>query len=290
MRDMSRKMTIFDDIVGPIKDALSNLVSTVEKPIKIAVSLFGKVITFTRELIESFLKMIEDLRTMFNARNIEQLFLSPFKKAALDTMEDVDALYKLIIQASGPSTDGVKDELMIPLNAMYIKMKSGMGFMTSAMGDLLTKLEQEGQRVAHSIYSDFNRVKASLESFPVEIGILKQKIGEEFQAVTSHAFSVLPDIPSMVETAGADAFHAVKKSGQVVGADFTNFEASTKRRFENENTAIDLFYMVLIGGILIALVSIFMITKSVALLINILIMVVIALVVYSVVEIALGVI
>lgn len=281
-------MGIFDDIVDPIKGAFQSIVKGVEIPIHVVESLFGQVIHFTEELIHEFLNMIEDLRNLFNASNIETIFITPFKDAALDTVGDVRKLYALIVQASAPVADGVKDDLMVPINAVYSTMKSGMMDMTSKLGDLLAKIEEEGQKVAHSIWSDFNRVKASLEAFPVELGILKRKIVEEFKAVTADAFGVLPDVPEMLEHAGASAFHVVKKRGEVIGADFTNFEASAKKRFENENAVIDLFYIVMIGAVLVALVSIFMITKSMALIMTIVIMILVALVLHVVVEFILG--
>ena len=77
------KMGVFDDIVDPIKGAFQSIVKGVEIPIHVIESLFGKVIHFTEELIHQFLSMIEDLRNLFNASNIEILFLAPFKNAAV---------------------------------------------------------------------------------------------------------------------------------------------------------------------------------------------------------------
>lgn len=283
-------MTIFDDVVDPIKDAFKSIVKGVEAPIHVVESLFGTVIHMTEEFIQEVLSMIEDMRTFFNASNVEKMFFSPFKAAAMSVIGDVDKLYNLVIQASPPSAEGIKDDLMVTLNAAYTKMKSGMTSMVGQLGKLVTKLQQEGARVAHSIMEDFNRVKALLETFPTEIGILKRKILEEIKVIGEDAFSVLPDIPDMIEKEGANVFHAVQRKGEVIGADFTNFEASVKNRFTNENAAIDLFYLVIIGGIIAMLVSVFMVTKSTFLIMTIVLTILIALVIYAVVEFVLGVI
>lgn len=283
-------MGIFEDIVSPVENAFKSIVKGVEVPIHVIESIFGTVIKVTEEFITSVLNMIEDLRNLFNASNVEILFLSPFKDAALSVVGSVDKLYNLITQASAPTAEGVKEELMVPINAVYSKMKSGMNDMVGKLGNLLTRLQTEGQRVMHSIMEDFHRIKALLETFPVEIGILKRKIASEIKVVGADAFSIVQDIPEMIERDGANAFHAVKKKGDVVGADFTNFESSLKRRFTNENAALDLFYLVLIGGIIAVFIAIFMVTKSIALIVNILVIVLIALVLYGVTEFLLGVV
>jgi hypothetical protein len=281
-------MGIFDDIVSPVKNALDNIVRGVEVPIDKVESIFGEVIRFTDQLVKDFLNMIEDLRTLFNATNVEIMFVSPFKEAALTAIGDVKKLYALIIQASAPLADGVKDDLMIPINAVYSRMRSGMRDMTMEIGKLLEGIEREGQRVSHNIYSDFNRVKASLEAFPIEISMLKNKIERQFKVVAEDAFNVLPDVPEMLEKEGANAFHAVKTSGQVISTDLTGFESALKRRFDNENAVLDFFYIVVLSAILVALVSVFMITKSISLIINIIIMILVAIILYILLEVFLG--
>lgn len=277
-------MGIFGDIIAPVKDLINGL----EKPIHTVESIFGTIINMTEQVISDIRDMITDMENLFNAHNIETMFLYPFKDAALAAVKDVDTLYKLISSVSSPVVDGVEDTLMVPIKATYAMMRSGMRLMLTTLGTVMTKMEHDLQDATHVIQGDFARLKAVVQSIPVEITILGRKIGQELKVVAEDAFSVLPEIPDMLEKAGNTAFSVVRKTGTIVETDFSAVESSIKKRFDNESAVMDLFYLVVIGGIIAILVSVFMATHSIKIVIIAIIMLIISFIIYTICDLVIG--
>lgn len=277
-------MGIFDDIIKPVTDLINGL----EKPIHVVESIFGTVINLISDTIADIRNMIEDMRNLFNAANVETLFITPFKDAALTAVKDIDTLYKLISSVSSPVIDGVESDLMIPINAAYSALRAGLKVMLTATATIINRISQDLQDATHVIHGDFQRLKSLVESFPPEIAILSRKIGQELLVVGDDAFDILPEVADMAVSAGNSAFSAVRKAGAVVAADFTSLEASLKRRIDNENAAYELLLIVIVMSVVALLVGIYMLTHSIMLIIIVIVIVIISLLIYAIVDLVIG--
>jgi len=277
-------MGIFDDIIAPVKDLINGL----QKPIHTVENIFGEVIDMTEQLISSIRDMISDMENLFNAHSVETMFLAPFADAALAAVKDVETLYALISSVSSVVIDGVGDVIMTPIKATYNLMHRSMDAMLNTLGSVMKKMANDASTLTHKIHGDFARLKALIQSIPVEIGILGRKIRTELAVIGEDAFQILPDFPDMLEKDGNIAFSAVKKVGTVVAADFSGLEVSLKRRLDNESAVLDLFYLVVIGGILAVIVSIFMVTHSVKIIIILLVIFVVSLMIFVLSDLIIG--
>jgi len=270
--------------MGPLKDLINGL----EKPIQVVEKIFGEVIDMTEELIASIRNMISDMENLFNAHGVEIIFLYPFRDAALAAVKDVETLYRLISSVSSPVIDGVEDIIMTPIKATYSLMRTSMNDMLDTLEAIVTKIKNDMSVISHSIQGDFTRLKSLVDSIPVEITVFARKIQAELTVVGEDAFQILPEFADMAEKTGSTAFSAVKKAGTVVAADFTSLEASLKRRIDNESAVLDLFYLVIIGGILAVIIGIFMVTHSIKIIIILLVIFVISLFIFAICDLILG--
>lgn len=282
------KIGIFDDIVSPIKDALQAVVSGVEKPIRTVESIFGEVINFTKEFIQSVVNMIEDMRNLFNARQVETIFLYPFKEAALTALKDIETIYQLMISVGKPSIDGVEETLMAPIDAVYQGLRVSARAVLGSVNNIIVHIKEDLESAGHAIIGDFVRLKALIDSLPVEMKILGRKIRQELSVVGDDAFDMAMPIPEFGVKAGNFAFSEVRKTGTVVAADFSALESGIKRRFANEHAVLDLLYIAIIGGIIAALVTIFMVTHSIKVIVIILIMMVVSILIFAITELLIG--
>lgn len=277
-------MGIFDDIIKPVTDLINGL----EKPIHVVESIFGTVIDMVEETIADIRSMIEDMRNLFNAANVESLFITPFRDAALTAVKDVDTLYKLISSVSSPVIDGVESDIMNTINTAYNTLRNGLKVMLTAMAAIMNRISQDLQNATHVIHGDFQRLKSLIESFPAEIAILSRKIGQELLVVGDDAFDILPEVKDIAISAGNSAFSAVRKAGTVVAADFTSLETSLKKRIDNENAAYDLLIIVIVMSIIALLVGVYMLTHSITLIIIVIIIIIISLLIYTIIDLVIG--
>lgn len=279
-----RKIGIFDDIVAPLK----GLINDIQKPVDAVESIFGEIVQVTEQFIQQIMSMIESMRNLFNAQGVEVIFLYPFKDAALSALSSIDKLYQLMISVGAPIIEGTESTIMDPIDAVYASMRTAASAVLVTVSNIVTQIKDDFESMGHVIQGDFARLKALIDSMPVEIRILGRKIREELQVIGEDAFSVAMEVPDMSAKTGNLAFSSVRKVGTVVEADFTSLEASLKRRFANENAALDLLYLVIICGIIAVIVGVFMITHSIRVVFVTLIVLIVCLLFYAIIEKVIG--
>jgi hypothetical protein len=277
---ISEKMGILDDIVSPIKDAISDL--TV--PVKAAENLFGEVIDFTEDIINEIKNMINELENLFNASSVEVLFLNPFKDAALSAIGSIEKLFTLISSVSGITADGLKDELMVPLQGAYDHMKSALSFFKDEMNSMITEIENGEEELKRGLYHEFTRIASAIEVLPSEISILAKRIERGFKVEAGKAFAIIPEFGEMAEKSGARAFATIKKTGEAAEVDFEEFEQNVKTRMKNESDNVDLYYLLALGLVVAVIAAVFMLTHSLILVQIIMAFIVIVLISYLIFE------
>jgi hypothetical protein len=263
------------------------LVNGIQKPIKNVESILGQEIDLTDDIIKSIMEMIEEMRNLFNARKVEVMFLQPFKDAALTALSSIDKLYKLIISTGTTIIDDAKDTVMGPINDLYASLRSALNDVSTSAHDIIVYIEDKLGSTEHYIQGDFMRLKTITSAMKGEVGTLRAKIREELSVVGEDAFSIKMIVPDMASKAAHGARIAslsMKKVGTVVETDFSDIEASLKKRFINEHAALDMLYMVIIVCVIAMLVFVFAVTHSVRVVIIVVIMMVVYFTVYLIID------
>jgi hypothetical protein len=253
------------------------VINGLEKPVEVVEKVFGEVIQITEEIIKSILNMIEEMRNLFNARGVETMFLNPFKEAALSALSSIDKLYQLIVSVGSPMLDGVETDIKTSINDVYASLRNDVSSVLSAVNDIKTRVKEDFEATGYGIQEDFMRLKALTESMPVEISVLTRKVRQELRVVGEDAFSVPLVVSEEAKKVGSHAFASVRKTGAAVRTDFSQLEQKIHTRLENENAMLDLLCVVVVGAVIAAIVSIFFLTRSMRLVVFIVVVLAVSL-------------
>lgn len=271
-------MGILDDILSPIRDIINGL----EKPIATVERIFGEVINFTKQIIQSFIDMLDTLKDLFNASQVELMFLNPFKDAALTAVGSIEKLLAIASQAGVPTTDGLEDLIVGPIKLTYQAMRNNLGKMISTFGNLISEANARALAIPRGIASEFSRTKTMFASLEVDLKGIGAKIANEFSVASTPIYSVIPDFEDLGNVVTSNISGFVTTTGTSVRDDFTSIEQSVHRRFENENASVDFFYIAIFIMIIAVVGGLFMATRSIIAVIAVLVIIIIAFVFYMI--------
>jgi hypothetical protein len=252
-------MGILDSIVSPIKSVISDL--TV--PVKSAERLFGEVINFTEDIIKAIKDMISEMESLFNASKVENLFVSPFKEAALVAVGSIDKLFKLMIDVSEISTDGVKELLIDPIRDAYNFMTSSLGVFRNELGNMVNNIEDDLSSLRLGLYHEFRRIDTLVEQLKQETDVISRKIENEFRVEIRKASGDVYEFGTLAGKESENTFAKVRRTGEATRESFENLESSIKRRLAAESAQVDLLYFVLFAMIFLLIAGVFIITQSI---------------------------
>lgn len=250
-------MGILDDIISPIKD----VVDTLEKPVKVVENIFGVIIKITKEIVEMILNMVSEIENLFNASQIETIFLSPFKEAALSAVGSVKKLLDLLAPFA-PNSEGASELITEPIKDAYLMLKNSMDKVSTEVKLIMERIESESLDLIEGTESKFDSFLLKVQNIPSSINEISNKLKGNFKVETGKIF----EIPSSFNpVAKADAFTSQKKVGNNFSTNVESFDDVKEKitsRFKNEHSALDMMYALIFFVIVGIIGAVYYVTQS----------------------------
>lgn len=256
-------MGMFDFIEKPFHDILNGL----EYPIHKVEYLFGKVEKFGEELFDSIIAMLKELRSLFSIQKVEDMFIKPFKTGVVMAISEIDHLIKVLADAGAPKVDGLLEELETPIKDLYAKMKQGLLDLETGIEDVVTRMKEGAIDVITSFHKEVHSALAMLDGFLQDIEDLKDKIKNKVTVLKDDLFEVPQHFTGVAPKTQANTSHSVSPNTNHNVSSFSSITESVNRRTDNEKKALDMAMDFVVILLLVSLLGVFMITKSVPLII-----------------------
>ena len=177
-------MGLLDSILKPFQD----LIKGVEK----AESIFGEAIEMTVEAIEKIISMMEEIRHLFNEKEIEKIFFKPFEEAVILVFDSLKAIFQELEEIS-PKPDGVVDLLKDSVKGVYNILSDSLKFLKEEGNDIKEHLTKTTFGVINFINNKFESFEVVIESFPDKLKELTERIVEEFKIEKEKLIDVIPE-------------------------------------------------------------------------------------------------
>jgi len=247
-------------LLSPIHAIIHDL----ETPVEEVERVFGEVISDVKALIKELVALVEKAENLFNQAKFSELFITPFKDAVLLALNGIQTLQKLIFKYGEEGFDDVVDVLKEPIEGAYKLVKEGLAKLSDEYNVLVNKMEVLPGRVI----DDSERfIHDAIERVDERIALVKQDIASVFAIVHAKGTEAKQDFVNFAKTAESHASYDINRMGTVLVDDVKALEQSVANRFKNENKAIDLVIVLIIGLVVMGLISLVFFTRSKTLLI-----------------------
>lgn len=256
------KMGFIDDILGPIKEAISGVENVIEDVVK----LFGEAVRFLENVIQTIKDVIEQIANLFNANKIEYMFIHPFKDAALTAIGDLDKLVSIALKAGGLGKDilgDIIDGVEDGVKDVVTGLKEGMLMFEHATSRLLRDIVEGIENIGYDVYAGFDAIFEDLKSFPSYLDDFGRKIEKLFEINAKKAYNTALEFDHTVERKVISTKHEITSTGDQVYESLDNFKNSIEARMKAESDSIDFLVILLLVLIVGAVIGVYMLTKSV---------------------------
>jgi len=247
-------MGLLDSILKPFQD----LIKGVEK----AESIFGEAIEMTVEAIEKIISMMEEIRHLFNEKEIEKIFFKPFEEAVILVFDSLKAIFQELEEIS-PKPDGVVDLLKDSVKGVYNILSDSLKFLKEEGNDIKEHLTKTTFGVINFINNKFESFEVVIESFPDKLKELTERIVEEFKIEKEKLIDVIPEFEGFSKKELLEIKHKITTNVTNNVESFKSVEQSMKRKIESDLNNIDFIIIVFVILFVIFIGIIYYITRSI---------------------------
>ncbi len=269
------KMGLLDFIEAPIEGIIHDLTTPIEEVTR----LFGVVISAVKDIIQDLISLLSQIENLFNANTFVQLFVQPFESGLMAAISGIDTLTSLIFMYGEEGFSDIGSTLSQPIKDAYSLVKQGVADLRDEYTELINEMHTGPSRM---IDDSIRELHSAAEKIDDGIALIQQDIGSIFTVIKSKASSIIGSAKSLgsefitVAKNGVSTFSAdINKVGSIAVDDLKDLKQAMQNRMKNESGAIDALFMVLIGSIVVGVFSFILMTKSVSLLIAIVVLAVI---------------
>jgi hypothetical protein len=245
----------FSFIIQPLKD----IINGIKKPIKEVENIFGEVIHITEDLVNELIGLVNDIEHAFNANTFSAIFIEPFKNAILLALNGLEKLSALIFHYGKEGFEDISESLLGAVHDSYGLVKKGLGNLKAEY----VKAVNDMTRTVSLVVNDSTRgIHSAIDKIDQDIVLIQDKIKGMFSVIRAKSSEVKQDFTKFVSLARTDVSHDINLVGDVVVKDGTSLITNVENRFKNENAAMDLLLLIIIGAIISAIVALIFVTKS----------------------------